>query len=67
MVTQVLGQEKAVHQVLSNNRKMAHLIATWQNIEVLESINKALAPLHYNFNHETILTPHQHRGLTSIK
>ena len=45
MVTQVLDQEKAVHQVLSNNRKTAHLIATWQDIEVLESINKALAPL----------------------
>ena len=45
MVARVLGQEKAVHQVLSYNRKTAHLIATWQDIEVLESINKALAPL----------------------
>ena len=45
MVARVLEQEKAVRQVLSNDRKTAHLIATWQDIEVLESINKALAPL----------------------
>lgn len=45
MVARVLEQEKAIRQVLSNDRKTAHLIATWQDIEVLESINKALAPL----------------------
>ena len=45
MVVRVLEQEKAVCQVLSNDRKTAHLIATWQDIEVLESLNKALAPL----------------------
>ena len=45
MVARVLEQEKAVRQVLSNDRKTAYLIATWQDIEVLESINKALAPL----------------------
>ena len=45
MVARVLEQEKAVHQVLSNDHKTAHLIATWQDIEVLKSINKALAPL----------------------
>ena len=32
-------------QVLSVDRKTAHLVPTWQNLEVLESINKALAPL----------------------
>ena len=45
MVGRVLEQEKAVCQVFSNDRKTAHLIATWQNIEVLESVNKALTPL----------------------
>ena len=39
-----LEQEKAVRQVLSNDHKTAHIIATWQDIEVLESINKAFAP-----------------------
>ena len=36
---------KAVRQVFSNDHKTAHLIATWQDIQVLESMNKALAPL----------------------
>ena len=45
MVARVLEQEKAVRQVLSNNCKTAQLNATWQDIEVLESINKALALL----------------------
>ena len=45
MVARVLEQKKAVRQVLSSDRKTAHLIATWQDIEVLESLNKALAPL----------------------
>ena len=45
MVARVLEQEKAVRQVLSNNYKTAQLNATWQDIEVLESINKALALL----------------------
>ena len=45
MVARVLEQEKAVRQVLSNDRKTSHLIATWEDLEVLESINKALAPI----------------------
>ena len=45
MIAQVLEQEKAASQVLSNDRKTAHLTATWLAIEVLESTNKALAPL----------------------
>ena len=45
MVARVLEQEKAIRKVLSNDCKTAHLIATWQDIQVLESINKALAPL----------------------
>ena len=45
MVARVLEQEKAVRQVLNNDCKTAHLIAAWQDIEVLESLNKALASL----------------------
>lgn len=45
MVARLLEQEKAIRRVLSNDSKTAHLIATWQDIEVLKSINKALAPL----------------------
>ena len=45
MISRVLEQEKALRQVLSIDRKTAHLVPTWQDLEVLESINKALAPL----------------------
>ena len=45
MISRVLEQEKALRQVLSVDRKTAHLVPTWQDLEVLESINKALAPL----------------------
>ena len=45
MIARVLEQEKALRQVLSVDRKTAHLVPTWQNLEVLESINKVLAPL----------------------
>ena len=45
MIARVLEQQKGLRQVLSVDRKTAHLVPTWQNLEVLESINKALAPL----------------------
>ena len=41
MISRVLEQEKALHQVLSVDRKIAHLVPTWQDLEVLESINKS--------------------------
>jgi len=44
-ISQVLEQEKALCQVLSLDRKTAHLVSTWQDLEVLESINKVLASL----------------------
>ena len=45
MIARVLEQEKAIHKVLSDDRKTAHLIPTWQDIDVLESIQAALGPL----------------------
>ena len=45
MIARILEQEKGLRQVLSVDRKTAHLVPTWQDLEVLESINKALAPL----------------------
>ena len=32
IVAWVLEQERAIHQVLSNDSKTAHLIAMWQDI-----------------------------------
>ncbi|KAL6485907.1 hypothetical protein MHYP_G00052990 [Metynnis hypsauchen] len=46
MIARVLEQLKAqISQVLSGDRYARSLISTWQDIEVLESIHKALHPL----------------------
>lgn len=45
MISQLLEQEDAVRVVLSNDRKTSNLIPTWQDIDVLESISKALSPI----------------------
>lgn len=45
VIERVLEQSKALSQVLSEDRKTHHLIPTWQDTEVLKSINAALHPL----------------------
>lgn len=45
MVARVLEQQKAIIEVLSSGKKNRHLIPTWQNIDVLESMHAALTPL----------------------
>ncbi|XP_062312234.1 E3 SUMO-protein ligase ZBED1-like [Osmerus eperlanus] len=45
MIQRVLEQEKALSQVLKVNRKTRHLVPTWQDRDVLESISKTLGPL----------------------
>ena len=45
MVSQLLEQEPAVRVVLGADRKTSHLIPTWKDIDVLESIAKALSPI----------------------
>ena len=45
MIQGVLEQEKALSQVLKANRKTRHLVPTWQDTNVLESISKTLGPL----------------------
>jgi len=46
MIERILEQESALRQVLSNDRKSVHLIPSWQDMQVLESIKSALSPLH---------------------
>ncbi len=41
----ILEQEQAIRSVLSADRKTTHLIPTWQDVEVLQSITAALDPL----------------------
>ncbi|XP_063759366.1 E3 SUMO-protein ligase ZBED1-like isoform X1 [Eleginops maclovinus] len=45
MIGRVLEQSKALCQVLSEDRKTRHLVLTWQDTDVLESVNNALGPL----------------------
>ena len=45
MVDRILEQEKAIHIVLGSDRKTSHLTLTWQDLDVLTAINKALCPL----------------------
>ena len=45
MVNRILEQEAGICQVLSNDRKVTHLIPSWQEVMVLESISAALTPL----------------------
>ncbi|XP_057183139.1 E3 SUMO-protein ligase ZBED1-like [Triplophysa rosa] len=45
MIARVLEQEKAISKVLSADKKTRHLAPSWQDIDVLESVCKALNPL----------------------
>ncbi|CAM4293523.1 unnamed protein product [Leuciscus chuanchicus] len=45
MIERVLEQEQAISQVLAADKKTRHLVLTWQDLEVLESVHKALKPL----------------------
>ncbi|XP_028434908.1 zinc finger BED domain-containing protein 1-like [Perca flavescens] len=41
----MIEQEQAISQVLAADKKTQHLVLTWQDLEVLESVHKALKPL----------------------
>ncbi|XP_057689438.1 E3 SUMO-protein ligase ZBED1-like [Corythoichthys intestinalis] len=45
MTARLLEQKRAITQVLSEDRASRHLVPTWSDIDVLEAISKALAPL----------------------
>ncbi|KAL1277314.1 hypothetical protein QQF64_023987 [Cirrhinus molitorella] len=45
MIEWFLEQGGAITKVLSADKKSRHLVPTWQDIEVLEAIQKALKPL----------------------
>lgn len=45
MIERVLEQQRALSDVLSAERKSRHLVPTWQDLDVLESVNQALQPL----------------------
>lgn len=45
MTDRILEQQKALHEVLSEDRSTRHLILGHQDLDVLESVSKALGPL----------------------
>ena len=45
MVSRKLEQEEAICTVLAKDRKTIHIVPTWQDINVLASIDRALSPL----------------------
>ena len=45
MVERLIKRMEAVWVVLASDRKTSHLIPTWQNCDVLDSISAALKPL----------------------
>ncbi|XP_049337568.1 E3 SUMO-protein ligase ZBED1-like [Astyanax mexicanus] len=45
MVGRLIEQEKAIVKVLSTDKKTRHLVPTWQDVDILESVHKALSPL----------------------
>lgn len=47
MIQRILQQRAAIRNVLSDDRKVAHLMLRWQDIEVLKAIEPVLTPLKY--------------------
>ena len=45
MIERMLEQRRALTDVLSGDRKARHLVPSWQDIEVLESVHHSLRPL----------------------
>ncbi|XP_074550123.1 E3 SUMO-protein ligase ZBED1-like [Halichoeres trimaculatus] len=45
MIARFLEQEKALSQVLLADKKARHLVPSWQDMALLESVSKALGPL----------------------
>lgn len=44
MIARVLKNKRAIRRVLNDDRDTAHLVPTWQDLEILEAINAAIEP-----------------------
>ena len=64
MVRRILEQENAIRQVLGADRKTTHLIPTWQDTDVLDSLDKALSPLAEFTN---IMSVEQYVSVSSLR
>jgi len=45
IITRLLEKENALRAVLSSDRKVSHLLPTWQGMHVFEYISQALSPI----------------------
>ncbi|KAK7898521.1 hypothetical protein WMY93_019374 [Mugilogobius chulae] len=45
MIERILEQEKAISEVLKADKKTKHLALSWQDLDVMDSLKKALGPL----------------------
>lgn len=45
MIERFLEQEEAIVRVLGSDKRSCHPLPTWQDLEVLESVNKVVKPL----------------------
>lgn len=64
MVERILEQEDAIRQVLSKDRNSCHLVPTWQDKEILSSVNSALSALK---DFTDILSAEKHVKVSVIK
>ena len=45
MISRIIDQIEPIKAVLSADRKISHIIPTWQDMDVLNSIHKAISQL----------------------
>ena len=45
MLERITAQQEAIRIVLASDRKVSHLIPTWQDFDVVDSVTAALGPL----------------------
>ena len=45
MVSRILEQKEAICLVLSADRSASNIVPTWQDLDVMQAIDKALSPL----------------------
>lgn len=64
MIERILEQKDGIRMVLGADRKSSHLVLTWQDLDVLESINCALSPLK---DHTDVLSGEMHVTISALK
>ena len=64
MVRRILEQEKAIQHVVGTDYKTYHLIPTWQDIDVLQSMDSAVKDL---VDFTDMLSKEDHVTLSSLR